>query len=198
MSHRFREAAAAVLLLVSVVSTAGAATPESDTAPAEQTVAAEATGPVEAPEPRAKLLKPGPVTGLPMPRYVSMKASVANARRGPSMTHRIDWVYQRRDMPLEIVAEYGHWRRIQDRDGLGGWVHYSLLSGTRTAIVTQPMLDLHFRPDTASPVTARLETGVVARLGECGRDWCRLSAGGYRGWAPKTALWGVGRDEIRD
>lgn len=65
----------------------------------------------------------GSVTNLPLPRFVSMKAVEGNVRRGPSLAHRIDWVFTRRDMPLEIVAEYGHWRRVQDRDGLGGWIH---------------------------------------------------------------------------
>ena len=67
----------------------------------------------------------GPETNLPMPRFVSLKASEANVRRGPSLTHRIDWVFKRRDMPLQVVAEYGHWRRVIDRDGQGGWVHYT-------------------------------------------------------------------------
>lgn len=140
----------------------------------------------------------GPVTNLPLPRYVSLKASEGNVRRGPSLSHRIDWVYKRRDMPLEVTAEHGHWRRVRDRDGAGGWVHYALLSGARTVIVEQDMLALHQRPDPATPVTARLEMGVIARLGDCGPDWCRLSAGGYRGWVPKTAVWGVRPDELRD
>ena len=140
----------------------------------------------------------GPVTNLPLPRYVSLKASEGNVRRGPSLTHRIDWVYKRRGMPLEITAEHGHWRRVRDRDGAGGWVHYSLLSGARTVIVEQDMLSLYRRPDPDSVVVARLELGVIARLGDCGPDWCRLTADGYRGWVDKTALWGVGLDEIRD
>ncbi len=140
----------------------------------------------------------GPVTNLPLPRYVSMKAQEGNVRRGPSLTHRIDWVFKRRDMPLEITAEHGHWRRVRDRDGAGGWVHYSLLSGVRTVLVERDLLSLHSRPDARSPVTANLALGVVARLGECGPDWCRLTAGGYRGWADKTALWGVKPDELRD
>ncbi|HCT32088.1 MAG TPA: aspartyl-trna synthetase, partial [Sulfitobacter sp.] len=74
----------------------------------------------------------GQVTNLPVPRFVSMKASEGNVRRGPSLTHRIDWVFKHRDLPLRITAEHGHWRRVEDRDGMGGWVHYSLLSGTRT------------------------------------------------------------------
>ena len=65
----------------------------------------------------------GSVTNLPLPRYVSMKASEGNARRGPSLSHRIDWVFKRRHMPLRITAEHGHWRRVEDRDGMGGWVH---------------------------------------------------------------------------
>lgn len=140
----------------------------------------------------------GPVTNLPLPRFVSLKASEGNVRRGPSLTHRIDWVFKRRDMPLQVTAEHGHWRRVQDRDGAGGWVHYALLSGVRTVLVEQDMLAVHARPADDAPVTARFELGVVARLGECSHDWCRISAGGYRGWTRKESLWGVGADEIRD
>lgn len=140
----------------------------------------------------------GPVTNLPLPRYVSMKAAEGNVRRGPSLTHRIDWVFKRRDMPLQITAEHGHWRRVEDRDGAGGWVHYALLSGTRTVIVEQDMLQVHTRPDPTTPVVAALELGVIARLGACDVSWCRISAGGYRGWAPKEALWGVRPGELRD
>ena len=94
------------------------------------------------------------MTNLPMPRYVSLKADEGNARRGPSLSHRIDWVFTRRDMPLEVTAEYGHWRRVQDRDGQGGWVHYSLLSGVRTVIVDADLTPMRVKPDTEAPVTA--------------------------------------------
>ncbi|MEI4231454.1 SH3 domain-containing protein [Roseovarius sp. D22-M7] len=137
----------------------------------------------------------GPVTNLPLPRYVSLKASEANVRRGPSLTHRIDWVFKHRGMPLRVTAEYGHWRRVQDGDGAGGWVHYTLLSGARTALVRAQMLDMRARPHADSMVVARLEQGVVARLEECGQTWCAVSADGYHGWTPKSALWGVGPDE---
>lgn len=140
----------------------------------------------------------GSVTNLPLPRFVSLKVSEGNARRGPSLTHRIDWIYKRRNMPLEITAEYGHWRRVRDRDGAGGWVHYSLLSGVRTVLVEQDLLALRARPDPNAPELARLALGVVARLGECNVDWCKLTAGGYKGWAPKSAVWGVRADEIRE
>ena len=140
----------------------------------------------------------GPVTNLPIPRFVSMKANEGNVRRGPSLSHRIDWVFKRRDMPLEITAEYGHWRRVRDRDGAGGWVHYSLLSGVRTVIVEQEMLELRTRPADDAQISARLEMGVIARLGECTQKWCKLTAAGYKGWAHKTALWGVKPDEIRE
>lgn len=140
----------------------------------------------------------GSVTNLPIPRFVSIKTDECNVRRGPSLTHRIDWVFRRKGMPVEVTAEYGHWRRVRDRDGAGGWVHYSLLSGARTVIVERDMLDLHMSPAADTPPAARLEMGVIARLGECTPDWCKLTAGGYRGWAPKSALWGVRPDEIRD
>lgn len=148
----------------------------------------------------ASLTQPevGPVTRLPIPRYVSMKATKANVRRGPSVTHRIDWVFMRRNMPLQVVAEFGHWRRVVDQEGVGGWIHYSLISGVRTVLIQSDMLDIHTRPNGKSPVSAQLELGVVANLDQCTADWCRVSVAGYKGWAPKTALWGVDPDELRD
>lgn len=140
----------------------------------------------------------GKVTKRPLPRFVSMKAPEGNVRRGPSLTHRIDWVFTRRHMPLRITAEHGHWRRVEDRDGVGGWVHYSLLSGTRTVLIEKDMLDLRARPDAAAPVMARLEYGVVARVAKCDLEWCQLRSAGHKGWAPKARLWGVEPSEVID
>lgn len=140
----------------------------------------------------------GPVTNLPLPRFVSLKASEGNARRGPGTAHRIDWVFTRRDIPLQVTAEHEHWRRVEDRDGAGGWVHYALLSGVRTALIEHDLTPLHARADPGTPVMAYLEAGVVARLIACTDDWCRVNADGIRGWAPKSALWGVLPDERFD
>ncbi len=140
----------------------------------------------------------GPETNLPLPRFVSLKAAEANVRRGPSLSHRIDWVFQRRNMPLQVIAEYGHWRRVIDRDGQGGWVHYTMLSGARTVLINGDTTALRSRPDPNALENAMLEPGVIARLGRCDPDWCRLTAGGYKGWVPKTDLWGVAAGEIRD
>ena len=142
--------------------------------------------------------KRGSVTNLPLPRYVSMKAAEGNVRRGPSLTHRIDWVFKRRGMPLQVTAEYGNWRKVQDRDGAGGWVHYALLSGVRTVLIESDMLPVFASPDPKSQINAHFETGVVARLGSCTPDWCRISAGGYKGWTLKSNLWGVEPSEIRE
>ncbi|WP_425450806.1 SH3 domain-containing protein [Pseudoroseicyclus aestuarii] len=139
----------------------------------------------------------GPETNLPLPRFVSLASDEGNVRRGPSLSHRIDWVFLRRDMPLQVTAEYGHWRRINDSEGVGGWVHYALLSGVRTVIVGEGGTALRVAPDPEAREEAMLEGGVIARLGDCTLDWCEMSAGGYSGWAPKTDVWGVAADEIR-
>ncbi len=140
----------------------------------------------------------GPVTNLPVPRYVSLKGSEGNARRGPSLSHRIDWVFRHAGMPLRVVAEFGHWRRVEDKDGAGGWIHYALLSGVRTALVTQDMVELRSRPHPDANIVARAEMGAIVRLGECEPDWCRISGGGQRGWVPKSSIWGVDANEVRD
>lgn len=140
----------------------------------------------------------GPVTNLPMPRFVSLKVGEANVRRGPSLSHRIDWVFKRRGMPLQVVGEFGHWRRVQDSDGVGGWVHYSLITGVRTALIETDLTALYQRQDPDSPVNAYLEAGVIARIEECTPGWCRLRAEGQRGWATRDALWGVAEGEVID
>ena len=123
----------------------------------------------------------GPVTSLPLPRYVSLKASEANARRGPSLSHRIDWVFRHRDMPLRVTGEFGNWRRIEDSEGQGGWVHYTLISGVRTVLFESDPTPLRSRPDPGADEVARAQPGAIGRLGECVPDWCRVSAGGERG-----------------
>ncbi|MFN3273525.1 MAG: SH3 domain-containing protein [Paracoccus sp. (in: a-proteobacteria)] len=155
------------------------------------------TAPLRVQSPAPEALR-GPVTNLPLPRYVSLKGNEGNARRGPSLSHRIDWVFRHAGMPLRVTAEFGHWRRVEDRDGAGGWVHYALLSGVRTALVTQDMLELRTRPTGNADVVARAEAGAILRLGECNPDWCRVSGGGQRGWVPKPSIWGVDPGETRD
>ncbi len=150
------------------------------------------------PSARASEQSFGNVTNLPLPRYVSIKTGEANARRGPSTSHRIDWVFQRRHLPVQVTAEYGHWRRVQDQEGAGGWIHYALLSGVRYVTVTADDTAFYILPNETSEVLARAEEGVVARLGRCLPDWCRVRIDRHRGWVHKSALWGVGRNELRD
>ena len=140
--------------------------------------------------------KLGPVTNLPIPRFVSLKASKGNVRRGPSLTHRIDWILKLRNMPLQVVAEHGHWRKVVDFEGAGGWIHYSLLSGARTILVQEDSVDILNHPVPNTLINAKLERNVLAWLTACEIQWCKISADGYKGWAPKTALWGVSDDEV--
>jgi len=140
----------------------------------------------------------GPVTNLPLPRYVTLKTGEGNARRGPGLTHRIDWVFTRAGMPLRLTAEYENWRRVEDQDGVGGWVHFTLLSGVRSVLVVRDMAEFHAAPDPAAEVVLRAEAGVIADLLQCLPDWCRLGVEAGKGWVAKAALWGVDPGEIID
>ena len=138
----------------------------------------------------------GAVTNLPLPRFVTLKGSAGNARRGPGLTHRIDWVFTREGMPLKITAEYEHWRRVEDVDGMGGWVNYALLSGVRSILITQDMAQAFDSPDEKSEVVYQSELGVVGKLLQCLPDWCRITVGGEKGWVKKTVIWGVDKAEV--
>lgn len=138
----------------------------------------------------------GPVTHLPLPRFVSLRAETANARRGPSLDQRVDWEFVRRGIPLEITGEYGNWRRVRDGDGAGGWVHQTLLSGVRTALILgKEAVALRNKPEEGAVIVAVLEPGVVARLESCDGAWCEVTADRIDGWLPRAAIWGVGPDE---
>jgi SH3-like domain-containing protein len=127
---------------------------------------------------------------------VTLKGNEGNARRGPGLTHRIDWVFTREGMPLKITAEYEHWRRVEDADGAGGWVHYSLLSGVRSVLIEEDMAQAYRQPDDKSDVMYQSELGVIGKLLQCVPDWCRVAVGGEKGWLHRSVLWGVGADEI--
>ncbi|MDZ7907428.1 MAG: SH3 domain-containing protein [Gemmobacter sp.] len=138
----------------------------------------------------------GAVTRLPLPRFVTLKTDEGNARRGPGLSHRIDWVFKRAGMPLRVTAEYENWRRVEDQEGLGGWVHYSLLSGVRSVLIQAEQAEFRAAPDSTAEVVVRAERNVIARILQCTPDWCRLTADGERGWVSKAALWGVDPGEV--
>ena len=140
----------------------------------------------------------GQVTNLPIPRYVSLKVKEANARRGPSLSHKIDWIYKRQNMPLEIYAEYENWRRVRDFEGLGGWVHYTLLSGIRFVLIKNELLEMRLLPSIDAQVIAKVPQHNIATLDKCNRDWCRIIDDGYKGWVPKNGIWGVYENELKD
>jgi SH3-like domain-containing protein len=160
--------------------------------PAPDAVATQAAA---APLPVPRDPNVGMVTNLPLPRFVSLKGNEGNARRGPGLTHRIDWVFTRSGMPLRITAEYEHWRRVEDAEGVGGWVHYALLSGVRSVLIAADMAEFRNRPQDEAEVIFKAERNVVGWVQECLPDWCRLSVDGERGWVRKTALWGVSPTE---
>ena len=137
----------------------------------------------------------GPETNLPLPRYVSLRAGEVNVRRGPGLDYRIDWVFQRSGLPVRVIDEYGHWRRIADSDDAGGWVYHALLTGRRMALVTAPEVTFRAEPNGNAAPTARAEQGVVAHLLQCRAEWCRVETQGSKGWVPKSTIWGVGADE---
>ena len=140
----------------------------------------------------------GQVTNLPIPRYVSLKVKEANARRGPSLSHKIDWIYKRQNMPLEIYGEYENWRRVRDFEGLGGWVHYTLLSGIRYVLVKNELLEMRLLPSIDAQVIAKIPQHNIATLDKCNKDWCRIIDDGYKGWVPKNGIWGVYENEVKD
>ena len=141
-------------------------------------------------------------SGLPVPRYVSLKSDHVNVRAGPTKDNDVAWVYTRSGLPVEITAEFENWRRVRDSEGAEGWVYHSLLSGRRTAVITMKNKDdlasLYEQADATSAVNARLQAGVVAQVRHCASGWCHVIGNGFDGWIEQQRLWGVYADEKVD
>jgi SH3-like domain-containing protein len=139
----------------------------------------------------------GQSSGLPIPRFVSLKSDRVNVRGGPTKDHEVAWMFTRSGLPVEVTAEFDNWRRIRDWEGAEGWVYHSLLSGKRTALVAarpkqkDELLSLHAGADTKADVTARLQPGVVGQVKKCNGGWCRITGNGFDGWVQQERLWGV-------
>ncbi len=139
-------------------------------------------------------------TGLPIPRFVSLKSDEVNLRTGPGRDYPTQWIYRRAGLPLEVTKEFEAWREVRDADGATGWVLQSLLSGRRTALV-QPW---DVKPDTAPPQIpirsgdsesakpkAIVEAGVIANVHTCDSRWCEVTIDKYRGYIEQKKLWGI-------
>jgi SH3-like domain-containing protein len=131
-------------------------------------------------------------SGLPVPRYVSLKFDVVNARSGPSDDHRLLWVYHVKGLPVQVVAEMGEWRRICDPDGSLSWVHERTTDGHRTVIRTQAgPAPIRRGPRDSAAVTAYLAPRALAAVDRCQQDWCRIHVGRAAGWVAAANVWGA-------
>ncbi len=138
-------------------------------------------------------------SGLPLPRFVSLKSKKVNIRIGPSTDYAVSWMYLKAGTPMEIIQEYDNWRRVRDAEGTEGWVNQALLSGERTGLAAPWMrgkgkdvyVNLRRDPQSTASVVAKLEPGVVIKIKECNGDWCEAEADGTKGWVAQGEIWGA-------
>jgi SH3-like domain-containing protein len=155
------------------------------TAPAAEGPPAPGATPPEPPK--------GTVTNLPLPRWASLRTDEVNLRAGPGTRYPIDWVYKRRDLPVQIEREFEVWRLVEDQDGIKGWVHQATLVGRRSFIVTGAERSLRGEASDDAAVVAILKPGVIGRIRACaaGAAWCEVQVGDYRGWLKRADFWGT-------
>jgi SH3-like domain-containing protein len=136
--------------------------------------------------------------GLPIPRFVSLRTNPINLRTGPGVRYPVDWVYVRRQLPVEVIGEFDTWRRIRDQDGAEGWVHQSMLSGKRTGVVVGSAQGLKRAGEDSAEVVTTLDAGVIVTLLRCPTDsgYCRVEVENIQGWLKRDQLWGVYPGEV--
>lgn len=132
-------------------------------------------------------------SGLPLPRFASIKTNQANMRSGPGLRYPIEWVYLKKGLPVEIIADFENWRLVRDWEGTEGWIHVQMLYGKRMARIMGVKRTLRKKPrETARPI-ANIESGVVGEIKECprGSNYCKLDVRGHEGWLKRNEFWGI-------
>ena len=137
-------------------------------------------------------------TGLPVPRFVTLKSNEVNMRAGPGTEYPILWQYRKRDLPLRVEAEFGVWRKVVDHEETTGWMHQSVVSLKRHALVTTSSARIYESPDNGASLVAVAERNALLELQSCPTQWCKVASGDLRGWVARTALWGLLDGEILD
>lgn len=139
----------------------------------------------------------GSNTGYPLPRFVSVRNAPANLRLGPSEAHKIDWTLMHAGMPVKIIDEEGLWRQVELYDRIKGWMHKSLLAGSRTLLVTSSgRAAIHSKDDGDARIVAYAERGVILRVQACKPNWCEVRKGKIKGWILRRQVWGVDAHEV--
>jgi SH3-like domain-containing protein len=95
------------------------------------------------------------------PYYVSIKAEKARMRTGPGRNYPSNWLYQRKGLPLKVIAVYEEWRKVEDPDGTQGRVSW------------------------------RAAPGVVGRVSRCSSGWCWFDVAGRGGYVEQSHIWGT-------
>ena len=139
----------------------------------------------------------GKETGLEIPRYVSLKSNDANIRVGPSKNYPIEIKYIKKNYPLKVIEEYEEWRKVEDFKQNSGWIHKSLITGTRTGIIlSSDNKTIKLLNTLDGNVIGEIGKGNIVFLEKCKIDWCLVSSGNYKGWIDKKNIWGVKEKEI--
>ena len=136
-------------------------------------------------------------SGLPLPRFVSLRAGEVNLRTGPGVQYPVEWVYRKSGLPLEVIAEYKAWRKIRDWQGSQGWVHQTMLSSKRAFIVTGISRDLRAKPSQKSALVAQVQSNVSGTLLACpaSNAFCKVEVSGFEGWMNRADFWGLLKGE---
>ena len=140
-------------------------------------------------------------SGLPIPRFVTLKSGRVNLRIGPGRNYPVEWMYLKSGLPVEVIQEYDNWRRIRDSEGTEGWINQSLLSGKRSGIAApwfkgkEATIQMRANPAEDARLVATIEPGAMGEIQACDGNWCQMRFDRYKGWVPQNLIWGAYPDE---
>ncbi len=145
----------------------------------------------------------GKVTGMDIPRFVSLGSDFVYGRSGPGKQYPVKWEYKRKNLPVEIIYEYDNWRKIRDPDGTEIWIHKTLLSGKRYGIIipASGYENVHMYKKSSlknNDISAKLEKGLIVRIEKCNSNACKIHVSGYKGWINRDSIWGIYPYEVID
>lgn len=129
------------------------------------------------------------------PYFVALRSNKVNCRTGPAKRYPIKWVYLKKNLPLEVIDKFEHWRKVRDYKKDSCWIHKSLLKNSRF-VITAKEATAYDEPTPFSTPLFKMEEKVLGSVIKCKQSWCRININENTGWVAKDDIWGIYPEEI--
>ena len=121
--------------------------------------------------------------------YLMLKNNKVNVRYGPGFDYPIKFVYNKKNLHVQVIDKKENFRRIIDFKNNNGWIHTSQLKEGKAFILLEDQI-LFTKPTKYSKPILKIAKGRLLVVKKCKKIWCSVKTENYTGWIKNKNVWG--------